>query len=139
MTALTLSGGGIGKWLKGLMFPGIAGVMLAITLGFIEMLKQDGNAGTDLLKSWGPGFLLGLLAIVIIASFLDKMVDSQQSSVDAQQRVAVALTQLAERDNRDRDRMATEMQYIMQRMEQIHSATTRMESRINQIHPSTKA
>lgn len=108
------------KWIRHLIYPGIAGMMIAITLGILDLLKSSPTAGIDLLKSWGPGFLLGLLAIAVVGTFLDKMTSSWQSSVDAQQRVAVALTQLAEKDDRDRDRMVTETQYMASRMDQTH-------------------
>ena len=121
------------KWIRNLMYPGAAGVMLAITLGFIDLLKTNPTAGADILKSWGPGFVLGILALVVVGTFLDKMIDAQQSSVEAQQKVAVALTQLAERDDRDRDRMVTETQYMAQRMDQTHSLVTSVAAQLARI------
>ncbi len=134
MTALQLVGdGGMLKWIRNLLYPGVAGVMIAITLGIIDLLKSSPNAGVELLKSWGPGFLLGLLAIAVVGTFLDKVTSSWQSSVDAQQQVAVALTQLAEKDDRDRDRMVTETQYMMQRMEQTHATVAAVAAAVGRI------
>ncbi len=117
---------GPGRWFKHLLYPGVAGVMLAICLGLIELLKSNPAAGIELLKSWGPGFLLGLLAIVIVGTFLDKMAaawdkmaGSWQSSVDAQQQVAVSLQRLADKDDRERDRMVTETAFVGQRLERL--------------------
>ena len=86
-------GSGMGKWIRSLIFPGVAGVIITIMLTYMELLKSNPEAGMDLLKGWGPGFVFGLLALVVVGVFLDKMVDAQRSSVDAQQKVAVALTQ----------------------------------------------
>jgi ubiquinone biosynthesis protein UbiJ len=121
------------KWIRHLLYPGAAGIMLAITLSFIKLLGTDPAAGTELLRGWGPGFVLGLLALVVVGAFLDKMVDAQRSSVDAQQKVAVALTQLAERDDRDRDRMVTETQYMAQRMDQTHALVTSVAAQLSRI------
>jgi hypothetical protein len=125
--------GGLGKWMRGLIFPGVAGVILTILLTYMELVKTNPAAGTELLKGWGPGFVLGLLALVVVGVFLDKMVDAQRSSVDAQQKVAVALTQLAERDDRDRDRMVTETQYMAQRMDQTHALGTSVAAQLSRI------
>ena len=134
MTGLQLvAEGGTVKWLRNLLYPGVAGVMIAITLGIVDLLKSSPTAGVELLKSWGPGFLLGLLAIAVVGTFLDKMTSSWQSSVDAQQQVAVALTQLAEKDDRDRDRMVTETQYMMQRMEQTHTTVAAVAAAVGRI------
>lgn len=134
MTALQIAGEtGAVKWIRNLLYPGVAGVMIAITLGIIDLLKSSPTAGVELLKSWGPGFLLGLLAIAVVGTFLDKMTSSWQSSVDAQKQVAVALTQLSEKDDRDRDRMVTETQYMAQRMDQTHSLVQAVSEQLRRI------
>jgi hypothetical protein len=125
--------GGVNKWLRSLIYPGVAGVVITILLAYMELLKANPAAGGDLLRSWGPGFVLGLIALVVIGVFLDKMVDAQTSSVEAQQKVAVALTQLAERDDRDRDRMVTETQYMAQRMDQTHALVTSVSAQLSRI------
>lgn len=129
---LTAEGGPL-KWVRALIYPGAAGVMIAFTLGFFDLLKRDPAASSELLRGWGPGFVLGLLALIVLGSFLDKMVDAQRSSVDAQQKVAIALTTLAEKDDRDRDRMVTETQYMAQRMDQTHEAVTSMAAQLRRI------
>jgi hypothetical protein len=141
MTAASLPGAAtIGKLFRQFMFPGVAGVAVAITLAFFEMLKSSPGLGADLLKAWGPGFILGLLAIAVVGSFLGQMLDAQQSGVEAQQQnaaaqkeVAVALTRVAEKDDRERDRMVTETQYMMQKMEQTHAIMARTEAAVNRI------
>ena len=125
--------GGLTKWVRGIMYPGAAGVMLAVTLALLDLLKTSPSAAMDLLKTWGPGFVLGLLALLVVSSFLDKMVDAQKSGVEAQQQVAVALTQLAERDDRDRDRMVTETQYMAQRMDQTHALVASVSAQLCRI------
>jgi hypothetical protein len=125
--------GGVGKWLRGLVYPGAAGLMLALALGFFELLKNNPAAGIEVLKSWGPGFVLALLALVVVGSFLDKIVDAQTAGVEAQQKVAVALAQLAERDDRDRDRMVTETQYMAQRMDQTHALVISLTAQMSRI------
>jgi hypothetical protein len=125
--------GSLGKWLRGLMYPGLAGMMLAMVAGFVELLKINPAAGTEMLKSWGPGFVLAILALVVVGSFLDKMVDAQTTAVDAQQKVALALSALAERDDRDRDRMVTETQYMAQRMDQTHIMVASVSAQLTRI------
>jgi hypothetical protein len=129
----TAVGDAMGKWIRSLIYPGVAGAIIAILLTYMQLLKTNPTAGTDLLKGWGPGFVLGLLALVVVGVFLDKMVDAQRSSVDAQQKVAVALTQLAERDDRDRDRMVTETQYMAQRMDQTHALVANVSAQLSRI------
>lgn len=132
-TSSVAIGNGMAKWARGLIYPGAAGVIITIMLAYAELLKRDPVAAMDLLKGWGPGFVLGLLALVVVGVFLDKMVDAQRSGVDAQQKVAVALTQLAERDDRDRDRMLTETQYMAQRMDQTHALVTSVAAQLCRI------
>jgi hypothetical protein len=129
----TAVGEAMGKWIRGLIYPGVAGAIIAILLTYMQLLKTNPTAGTDLLKGWGPGFVLGLLALVVVGVFLDKMVDAQRAGVEAQQKVAVALTQLAERDDRDRDRMVTETQYMAQRMDQTHALVTSVSAQLSRI------
>lgn len=121
------------RWFRGLFYTGAAGVGVVITLGFLDLLKNNPSSASEVLRGWGPGFVLGLLALVVGGAFLDKMVDAQRSSVEAQQEVAVALTKLAERDDRDRDRMVTETQYMAQRMDQTHALVTSMAAQLERI------
>lgn len=132
MTLADMAKGGTASWLKAMVFPGAAGVGLAVVLAFIGLLKGSPEAG-DVLKLWGPALVLGLPALIMAGTFLDKMVDAQHSSVEAQQKVAVALSQLAERDDRERDRMLTETQYMAQRMDQTHALVASVSAQLSRI------
>jgi Mg2+/citrate symporter len=138
--------GTVGKFFRSLMFPGVAGAVLVVGGAFFELLRVNPALGVDLLRSWGPAFILGLIALVMVAAFMGQIVDAQQANVEAQQRnadanqqVAVALTRVAEKDDRERDRMVTEVSYVMQKMEQTHAKVALAIETLNRIEAKMAA
>lgn len=125
MTTLGLAGNGTPKaevdmgfrvgWLKhvGLAISGASGA--AVVMGGYEILRSQPDKAFALLQGWGPAFLLGIVGLVIVGSFLGKlfeglnstvrnsftvMASSMEHSASSAGRTADALTRLADQGNR---------------------------------------
>ena len=115
--------------LLGLMIPGAS---LAVVLGALTLLRQQPHDGFSVLRQWGAWWMVVIAAgywiwtlamriIDLVGSKLDKLAIGMQDS-------AVAIARLADRDDRERDRMITETAYIGQKMTRMSEAMERIET-----------
>lgn len=100
-----------------------------VAFALIDLVRQEPDKAFGLLKIWGPWFFLalfvawslnGLLAQGLRAfekwvdrfcDSLDKVAGEQKRLADSQQVLADAAKAASEKDDRDRDRMATQIEY----------------------------
>lgn len=79
----------------------------AIVLGAYDLLRSQPGPAFDLLKSWGPAFVIAMLSIFVLGKFLDGLNSTVRESftmvaagvrsqAEAAGRTADALTKLAE-------------------------------------------
>ena len=95
--------------------------LVGLAYAIARMAQQDSVGVIGLLYRWGFLWLLVLAAMGFLwdlakigLGYLGKLAGSVQDS-------AVAMTRIADRDDRERDRMATETAYLGQRMEKLSS------------------
>lgn len=94
-------------WLKhvGLAVSGASGA--AIVVGGYEVLKVQPEQSFKLLESWGPAFLIAIVALFVLGRFLEGLnatvresfsmvANGVQSAAEASNRTATALTRLAD-------------------------------------------
>jgi hypothetical protein len=99
-------------------------------IGVLDLAQRQPAQFFELLSRWGFAWLLALAALAFAwdlaksgLGYLGKLADSVQES-------AVAMNRIADRDDRDRDRMITETSFIGQRMEKL--STEMRDSRAEQ-------
>jgi hypothetical protein len=106
-------------WLRRLLFPGTVGLSVGIVIEFFRLCGSDPRGAIELLKAWGPSFLLGMLMISVIGGLLGKMLDISRDGVAAQTRMAEAIGRIAEKDDRQFDEMRRTSQYAAQMSERV--------------------
>ena len=125
MTLLNLTGDGPSTelalnfrsgWLKhiGFVIGGASGA--AIAFGSYDVLRTQPDRAFNLLQSWGPAFLVSIIAIFVLGKFLDGLnstvresfsvvASGVESSAEAAGRTADALTKLADQGNRQAEQV----------------------------------
>jgi gas vesicle protein len=106
-------------WLKQLLFPSAIGAVTGIVVEFFRLLDSQPKDSIELLKSWGPSFLLGILVIAVIGKLLTQMLDISRDGVAAQTQMAEAIGRIAEKDDRQFDEMRRMSQYSAQMSERV--------------------
>ncbi len=83
----------------------------AVVLGGYQLLRQQPDRAFALLQSWGPAFILSMVALVVVGRFLDGLsagvresfsvvAGAVQNQAEASGRTADALTRLADQGGR---------------------------------------
>lgn len=128
MTVLGLGASGAGNeirvgfrsgWVRSLAVT-VGGVSaVGLTVAALNLIERQPAQMFELLSKWGFVWLLGLVGMLMAwdlakmgLSYLGKLADSVQDS-------AVAMNRIADRDDRERDRMVTETAFIGQRLERL--------------------
>lgn len=106
-----------GGWVRSIALTLGGASLVGLGLGALSLAQHEPAQVFGLLSRWGFVWLLALAAMVMLwdlakvgIGYLSKLADSVQDS-------AVAMARIADRDDRERDRMATEIAYLSQRME----------------------
>ena len=116
------------KWLKSFLFPGVLGAALAVTMEFIHLMQLDPKSAFALLSQWGPNFFIGLLIVVILGGLLSQVVEISRDGVQAQRQMAEAITQIAQKDDRQLQELQTLAAYSAQQAERMHRRHNRTEN-----------
>jgi len=106
-------------WIRSIAIAMGGASVVGIGLGLLGLAERQPTQMFELLSRWGFVWLLALAAMVLLwdlaklaLGYLGKLADSVQDS-------AVAIGRLADRDDRERDRMITETAFIGQRLERM--------------------
>lgn len=97
----------------------IPGASLAIVLGAFTLLRQQPKEGFDLLRQWGAWWMVVLVGGYWIWSLGMRLIDKIERLATGVQDSAVSIARLADRDDRERDRMITETAYVGQKMQEL--------------------
>ena len=92
---------------------------IGLAVGILDLAEKQPGQAFELLQKWGFAWLLALAGMLLVwdlikvgLRYLEKLADSVQQS-------AVAMNRIADKDDRERDRMTTEISYVGQRMERL--------------------
>ena len=145
-----------GNWLRGffvLSFGATTAVVLMMAT--FKVLQQEPTEAFGLLKSWGPSFLIGILALYLLSSLIERAVDkgmqivreyfattamSQDKSIAAQEKTAVALQalatgvqQIANKDDRAFQEMQTLTAYTGAQSEKIYRRMGELHDKFDEV------
>lgn len=126
-------------WLRSVAIS-VGGVgLLGVSWGFLSLAQAQPAQVFELLSRWGFVWLLSLAAMVlgwdllkVGLGYLGKLADSVQDS-------AVAMNRIADRDDRERDRMITETAYVGEQMQNVVSALKDLKAQNDRIERSLRA
>jgi hypothetical protein len=110
----------------------------AVLLGAIRILESNPKDAFTLLQSWGPGYFIGALGVVMIGGLLSQIVDISRDGVQAQRQMAEAMTAIAQKDDRQLQEIQTLAAYTAQQSERMHRRHVRMEESLAAIATKLK-
>lgn len=87
-------------WVRKLLYPSVGGLVTGLVIVFFKLFDKQPVLAIDLLKAWGPNFLLGLVVLAVIAGLMSRLMDISLAGVQAQGKMAEAMTRIAEKDDR---------------------------------------
>jgi hypothetical protein len=112
--------------------------MAGVAWGFLSPAPSQPAQVFELLSHWGFVWLLSLAAMVLAwdllkvgLGYLGKLADSVQES-------AVAMNRIADRDDRERDRMITETAYVGEQMQNVVAALKDLKAQNDRIEQSLR-
>lgn len=124
----------------------------AVVLGGYDLLRSQPAQAFDLLKSWGPAFLIAMVAIFILGKFLDGLLStiresfgvvasSVRVSAEASGRTADALTRLADQGGKQHEEVrrlaifaAREFPAVYDRFDQVDATLKELKEGISGLH-----
>lgn len=98
-----------------LLVPGVVSLELAVVGWIFKLLSQlPAAASIELLKSFGPGFLLGILVVAVLGYLLSQVVDISRDGVAATRQMAESIGRIAEKDDRQIQEIQTLVTFTAQ-------------------------
>jgi hypothetical protein len=95
------------------------GTSAVIAYELIGALKSEPKLLIETLAHWGPWFVIGVIGVVALDRNVSQLIQLGRDNVQAQQRMADAMQQLAEKDDRKSERQDLLMSTIGSQMEKI--------------------
>lgn len=126
-------------WLRHMVAPGVLGVVFAIALQFFRLMNAQPKEALELLARWGPNFLLGILIVAVVGGLLSQVVEISRDGVAAQNRMAEAMTRIAEKDDRQLQEIQTLAAYTAQEGRRVHDRLDGVEGMLKEICARLKA
>jgi len=114
----------------------IPGAAVAVVLGLFALLRQQPKDGFGLLRQWGAGWVIALAVGYWAWTIAMRGLDYLGKLAAGVQDSAIAIARLADKDDRERDRMITETSYIGAEMKKITNGLGEMKeqnARIEQL------
>ena len=137
-------------WLRhvGVAVGGASGA--AIVLGGYEVLRSQPDKAFALLQSWGPAFLLTLVAVTLVAGLGGELIEairesfktvasSVRASADSAGRTADALTRLAEQGGRQAEQVERLAIYAAQEFPGVYERLDKQDDILQELLRGQKA
>ena len=117
----------------------IPGASLAMVLGAFTLLRQQPKEGFELLRQWGAWWVVVLVVGYWIWSLGMRLIDKLERLASGVQDSAVSIARLADRDDRERDRMITETAYVSQKVREVSATLVGMKEQNDRIEQLLQA
>ncbi len=108
-----------GGWVRSLAVKVGGAGLLGVALALVTLAKQQPAQVFDLLERWGFWWLLGLVAMLLLWDLAKIGLAYFGNLADSVRETAVAMSRIADKDDRERDRMVTETAFGAQRREKM--------------------
>lgn len=93
--------------------------LVGVALGALVVARQQPSQVFDLLARWGFWWLLGLAGMFMAWDLVKIGLGYLSKLADSVQQTAVAMNRIADKDDRERDRMVTETAFVGQRLQRM--------------------
>lgn len=108
-----------GGWIRYLSLTLGGGIAFGVAALFFNLAGRDPAQVFLLLQRWGVQGLLGLVAMLLFWDLVKRGLSHLGRLATAVQDSAVAIGRIADKDDRERDRMITETSFVGQRVERL--------------------
>lgn len=115
------------NWLKHLVTATVLGTVSMIALEFFHLMQASPKEAFDLLRGWGPNFLIGFLVVSVVGGLLSQLMDISRDGVQAQRQMAEAMGKIAEKDDRQLQEIQIMSSYNAQQAERMHRRMDRQD------------
>lgn len=106
---------------------------VAVVLGTYELIEREPKLAFDLLAQWGGRFVLCLVFGVLLYKLAILFIAHLARLAAGVQEMAVAMARLADKDDRERDRMITETMYVGAQMQKVSATIGEVKEQMNRI------
>lgn len=125
-------------WIRTVAFS-VGGVgLLGVAWGFLSLAQSQPAQVFELLSRWGFVWLLILVAMALAWDLLKVGLGYLGKLADSVQETAVAMNRIADRDDRERDRMVTETAFVGEQMQKVVCALNDLKEQNNRIEKSLR-
>jgi hypothetical protein len=117
------NGNGKGRWLGGLLLTGGAGVGAAVGFALIEVLRDQPHETILTIGRWGPLFVIVVIGMIMAQNAVNtwgpRILEAAMATARSQQQLADAVKEIADRDDRERHKLAVLTGTICSQQEEI--------------------
>jgi hypothetical protein len=92
---------------------------IGTVVALINLVQHQPQQFFDLLARWGWIWIIALAGIFGTWDLAKRLVGYVGKLAESVSQTAIAMNRIAEKDDRERDRMVTEMSYVSQRMQRM--------------------
>lgn len=118
--------------------------MVAVLLAGLKLLETQPGDAFQVLRAWGPWPFIALVFLALVGTFVNRLndtiqsaftqvVESAQQSAHAQQQMAAAITQVAQKDDRQLQEIQTLAGYTAQQAQMMHRRQKRTDRMLTAI------
>lgn len=93
--------------------------LVGLGLAAFSLAREQPAQVFDLLSKWGFVWILGLVAMLLAWDLAKLALGYLSKLADSVQETAVAMNRIADKDDRERDRMVTETAFVGQRLQRM--------------------
>lgn len=116
----------------------VPGAAVALVLGAYTLLRQQPTEGFGLLRQWGAWWLVVIFVSWLLYGLAGRIVDKLDRIGSGMQDMALAVTRVADRDDRERDRMITETAYVGEQVQKLGAILQELKTQTDRIESSLR-
>lgn len=103
-------------WIRGLAISVGGAGLVGLVIAVLDLAQHNPQQFFELLSRWGWVWIIALASIFVVWDFSRALAAHLGKLADSVQQSAVAINRIADKDDRERDRMQTEVAFIGRRM-----------------------
>lgn len=106
-------------WVRYVVFTAGSASLVGLAFAAFGLAEKQSEPVFNLLAKWGFVWLIALMAMILIWDLAKNFLAYFGKLADSVQQTAVAMNRIADKDDRERDRMVTETAFVGRRVERL--------------------